>query len=291
MRRRDMLLGCAALGVAGCGSDSSVVNPAGAQVPPPTTQSLLYVLNAGGGSQTGDVLRLTEVSGRVVFFSDRPARNSGQQSVQEFVAGWTSNGFSTDPPNADLQVGVGSQATGYLLELRDPVYDATTDTLTFRVTSLDGRPAPAQFGAAVLFVDSGFLLGNGGAGGNGGLFGNGGAGGNGNVGGARQPFEVIFEVTGPANQTARVTLAGEGGDAVFSISDDLEVVGNGFVLMTQRSFQATSVANANYTVEVAITPAAGATAVLLSATGGTVTYSTSTASGTLSATPTRIPLG
>jgi len=31
MRRRDMLLGCAVLGVAGCGSETTVLNPAGAQ--------------------------------------------------------------------------------------------------------------------------------------------------------------------------------------------------------------------------------------------------------------------
>lgn len=269
-RRKLMLGAVGALGLAGCGStgEGTAFSPAAAQLP--TTAGQLYVLNAGGGGRTGDVLRLTQVSGRVVFFTDRPARNAGQLSIQEFVAGWTTNGFAADPPNADLQVGVGTQATGYPVELHDPVYDASDDTLTFRITSLDGRQAPAEFGAAVLFIDAGLRGVNGGT--------------------APQPFEVIFQIAGPANQTTTVTLGAEGGDAVFSVGDVLEVIGNGFVMVTQRSFRATSVANATYTVEVAVVPAAGTQAVLLSATGGTVTYTTSTATGTLSATPTRLPV-
>jgi uncharacterized protein YjbI with pentapeptide repeats len=47
-------------------------------------------------------LRLRGVNPQVVWFSDRPARQSGHIPVRDFVRSWAGFGFVEDPPNAAL---------------------------------------------------------------------------------------------------------------------------------------------------------------------------------------------
>jgi uncharacterized protein YjbI with pentapeptide repeats len=47
-------------------------------------------------------LKLFGVNSQVVWFSDRPARQSGQIPVREFTRSWAGFGFVEDPPNAAL---------------------------------------------------------------------------------------------------------------------------------------------------------------------------------------------
>src|SRR5262245_45880194 len=49
-------------------------------------------------------LTLRGVSPQVVWFSDRPARQSGHIPVGEFVEAWAGYGFVKDPPEAALAV-------------------------------------------------------------------------------------------------------------------------------------------------------------------------------------------
>ena len=153
-----------ALGLAGCGDSAmeQVYSAASGQStnspsPDPPSITRLFVLNAGSGAQSGDRLFLYNVPAELVYFEDRPGRSAGRLTTADLVADWEANGFTDDPPNALLQIGLGEGASTHAFELFDPAYDANSGTLSFRVvldTGEAGGPAPASFGPAVLFIDN-----------------------------------------------------------------------------------------------------------------------------------------
>ncbi len=65
--------------------------------------SFLFVVNAQGGSYEGSELILSGVAEDVVFFSNRPQRIAGHQTMEVFVGLWDEGStFFVDPPNAAL---------------------------------------------------------------------------------------------------------------------------------------------------------------------------------------------
>ncbi len=139
--------------------------------------SVLFVQQATGGEyrpagDSGDAtLVLHGVAPRTAYFSDRPDRVAGSTSTRDLVD--STDLFSDDPPNAALVVD-GSDSShadeaAFVVELRDPVYDAPSATVEYSVrplTSATGGLAhfdarrdepPASFEHASLFIDSAAL--------------------------------------------------------------------------------------------------------------------------------------
>ena len=112
--------------------------------------SFLFVLSAASGSVEGDTLTLDGVPS-VIYFSDRPARIAGHQSVASFVAGWDvgSDSFSADPPNAVLAVlGEGDDV---VVEITSVALDG--NDVLFDVLVIEGTLPEGSFGPASLFID------------------------------------------------------------------------------------------------------------------------------------------
>ena len=90
----------------------------------------LFVLEADEGeASAAEVagtydLSLTGVGG-VSWFSDRPIREAGDESLDGFVAAWPDR-FATASPNATLTIGEGDDAVVAVVTLSDPVASADT---------------------------------------------------------------------------------------------------------------------------------------------------------------------
>lgn len=89
-----------------------------------------YLLKVGGSDKT------------LVYFSDKPERDAGTLSLSQFVKSWQNMPqLKENPPNAVIsfvkfkassESGVGAD----ILQLSNPVYDFSTDTVTFEAAPL-----------------------------------------------------------------------------------------------------------------------------------------------------------
>lgn len=165
-----LLLSLAALALTATWSPLRLTSAASA---PANATSYLFVQTADAGSyaDNGDgtaTLTLTGAAPLMTFFSDRPVRDAGTLAVEDAIDElW-------DPelpaPNAVLvTTPAGGDEISAPLELRDPVYDPLTETLTLTVTPIGsvtpglaefeltaGVDVPEAFGPAELFIDSGY---------------------------------------------------------------------------------------------------------------------------------------
>jgi hypothetical protein len=107
-------------------------------------------------------LRLTGVSARTTWFTDRPERDAGTTETGSALA---EIGFD-DPPNAVVSLPTGNPTRDAVaVTLEDPDYDVGAATLNYRATILDGGGAqlaglaevdgliPRQFDSVDLFID------------------------------------------------------------------------------------------------------------------------------------------
>ena len=124
--------------------------------PKPQQLSKYFVLNADTGwllppevaqadsdstnGTSGYVLTLENASDVVAWYADRPNRQSGQESMRDFVENVWPEIFSETSPNAVLggYVGEETENDGFYFSLQDPAYDSVTDTLTFAAVKLYG---------------------------------------------------------------------------------------------------------------------------------------------------------
>ena len=161
MAARLMKLGFAVTYVAICiattaQAEASSSTPAkdDAQLDYPVSE--LYVVAMEGASIEQDVLTLSGLNPKVIWFTGRPKRESGRASFEVFVASWpmADDSFKVDPPNAVL---VGTDRNGddveFAMELTDPVW--VEGTLKLRVLPLsDPLPELLSSSAAHLFIDN-----------------------------------------------------------------------------------------------------------------------------------------
>ena len=87
--------------------------------------SFLFVQDGTGGTLTKSTLTLTGVSSKTGYFSDRPYREAGQESTEEFITLWNEGEtFAEEPPNADFTCEVetdsGTEVVNYVVELTSP---------------------------------------------------------------------------------------------------------------------------------------------------------------------------
>lgn len=134
----------------------------------PKEESLLFALQADSGAlaradSAGEgkyVLTLEHPRGHTTWFTDRPARDGGTISTQDFVSAWADLGFDDVPPNAVMTVA--AQDHPLIVELEEPAYDADEGTLSFAVTVIGSeraKNAEGSFGLSSLFIDNASMAG------------------------------------------------------------------------------------------------------------------------------------
>ena len=113
----------------------------------------LYTMSAKSGTYKDGVLTMNDVP-LVVYFSDRPARISGQLSIQVFEQGWNEQpgSLDNDPPNATLSILADDEDTNVVIELSDPKVKVKEGDILFKVRVLKGE-LPETFGNSTLFID------------------------------------------------------------------------------------------------------------------------------------------
>jgi uncharacterized protein YjbI with pentapeptide repeats len=107
--------------------------------------SLLFVQTANRGTMKpipGPTprfnLRLRGVSPQVVWFSDRPARQSGHIRAPEFTRAWAGFGFVDVPPNAALTLlHAGDRQDTVVMELGGPHYRKKKNAIRYSARLLD----------------------------------------------------------------------------------------------------------------------------------------------------------
>ncbi|HEX9501515.1 MAG TPA: hypothetical protein VGA10_07680, partial [Thermoanaerobaculia bacterium] len=110
--------------------------------PSPGPASLLYVQTASSGSfeplpgTNKYRLVLSDVSPRVIYFTDRPNRIAGQVSTAEFL---DKIGFGGPlDPNAAIEIAEGTPDSDLVIgALSKPAYDAPSRTLSYEVAVLE----------------------------------------------------------------------------------------------------------------------------------------------------------
>ena len=115
----------------------------------------LYTMSAKSGTFENGTLTLNDVP-LVIYFSDRPARISGQLSIQVFEQGWRTgtDSFKADPPNATLSILAEGGDKNIVVELSDPSVMVKEGKISFKVKVLDGE-LPTTFNHSTLFIDGG----------------------------------------------------------------------------------------------------------------------------------------
>ena len=117
-------------------------------------EEALFVQTAAGARGGDGLLTLTGVSPSTLYFADRPRRDVGHLSTDDFVALWAEgdNSFEVDPPNAVLsflQAGDDMPQDAVVL-LRDPqLFDGQ---LSYAIEILEGA-VPVECGPVSLFID------------------------------------------------------------------------------------------------------------------------------------------
>ena len=83
---------------------------------------LLFVQTSNGATLTDSALTLTGIGPNTGWFTDRPYREAGQISTEEFILAWGEgeNSFADDPPNADFTCTVDGEVVNYVVELQNP---------------------------------------------------------------------------------------------------------------------------------------------------------------------------
>jgi hypothetical protein len=114
----------------------------------------MYVQSAGAVEFRESTLTLQGISPAVLFFADRPEREVGHVTWDDFVREWGEgeNSFAADPPNAVLTfLEPGDEAPeDVTMVIREPVLAG--DSLSYSVEVLDGTP-PTSAGPCSLFID------------------------------------------------------------------------------------------------------------------------------------------
>lgn len=105
---------------------------------------------------TALTLRLRNVSGQIIYFSDRPNRIAGHITMAEYLREWTpadgADNFSADPPNATLSVYEPGQPDNSvaIIEISNPQLDGADLVYTYKL--IEGS-VPLGGGATALFID------------------------------------------------------------------------------------------------------------------------------------------
>jgi hypothetical protein len=122
----------------------------------------LYVAAAESGTLTptgnGDefVIMLNNACPDVRWFTDRPQRDTGENSTADFVGYLWGLVYGQVAPNAVIKFHVSGENAGLFVTLKNPEYDPENETLTFQVKLLnftfDEKPGSLEFDIPVITI-------------------------------------------------------------------------------------------------------------------------------------------
>jgi hypothetical protein len=145
--------------VSGCAAPQEPAEEAPAEEAPaaepeaePELVELLFVQHSDSVTLADGVLTLEGIAGDVLYFSDRPHRVVGRETLEEFLDAWDEGkeSFEQTPPNAVLTVKQEDELRNLTVVLKNPVF--ADRNLAYQVEVLDG-PDSGNGGLAALFID------------------------------------------------------------------------------------------------------------------------------------------
>ena len=116
-------------------------------------KNYMFVINFDTGSFENGKLRLNgNGTSNVIYFTDRPERESGHMSVKKFKSRGARgiNSGKSDTPNATLSVIVGGKDKNSIMVISNP--EIYQNSIEFDVIKIDGEP-PSAFKTGGLFID------------------------------------------------------------------------------------------------------------------------------------------
>jgi hypothetical protein len=113
---------------------------------------LMFVQTAHNVAFNNGTLTLKGVGPTTLFFADRPKREVGHMTMEDFLKDWNEgeDNFATDPPNAVLSIFDKDKITDVVIVLSKP--RLKDQNLSYDVKILDGE-MPATGGESSLFID------------------------------------------------------------------------------------------------------------------------------------------
>lgn len=114
----------------------------------------LFVQHADKVSLDNGVLTLEGIGNDVLYFSDRPNRIVGRESLEAFIDDWDEGegSFATIPPNAIVAVVRGGESFDLAVVLTEPIM-VGDNSMTYNVDVLDGPDFGVGDNAAI-FIDA-----------------------------------------------------------------------------------------------------------------------------------------
>jgi len=108
----------------------------------PVNDSLGQTTGSATAQNSEYMLTLQNVSEKALWYTDKPERESGTETIENYIDSWPKT-YGELSPNAVLEgyIGMETQPEGLFLRLTAPLYDSTTNRLTFRVTLLGSTMA------------------------------------------------------------------------------------------------------------------------------------------------------
>jgi hypothetical protein len=105
----------------------------------------------------GDTLTLSGVDERIVYMAERPDRDAGQITTEQFLKSWSAakDAFANDPPNASLSYIENGANKVAIVILTDP--ESTSKQMRYKVKVLLGT-VPPKGTSATLFIDGGGFM-------------------------------------------------------------------------------------------------------------------------------------
>lgn len=155
-----VFLAVGVLAIGGCATPDTTTDEATGEMTQETTAAVpeeemveyLFVQHAEGVTLEEGVLTLEGVGDQVLYFSDRPHRIVGRETLEKFLDAWDegADSFEQTPPNAVLTVKQEDELRDLTVVLRNPVL--ADGNLAYGVEVLDGPDAGSGEFAA-LFID------------------------------------------------------------------------------------------------------------------------------------------
>jgi len=120
-------------------------------------KSFDFVQTAREFAFASDTLTLAGLGEYVIYMAERPDRNAGQITTEQFLKSWSGakNAFAKDAPNASLSWVDNGAVKVAVMTLTDPAL--APEAMRYKVKVLFGS-LPPKGSAATLFIDTGGLM-------------------------------------------------------------------------------------------------------------------------------------
>lgn len=144
---KQILAACALVVATILGSGAAIAQSSGPEC------EMLFVQNARSVVMDAETLTLEGASPLITFFCDRPVRQAGHLTNEEYLQSWDAakDSFTDDPPNAMVSVLEGDNAHDVVVELLDkPTVEG--DRFIYKIAIIEGEPITADQPGS-MFID------------------------------------------------------------------------------------------------------------------------------------------